>query len=773
MPVRRAFLIVNENFLWVPIGVSLVAVLFAIYLANYVLRKDSGTPEMQQVADHIFKGAKAFLYRQYRTIAILAIFAAIVLAVVLGLLGQGSQADKINLAWHTAIAFIVGATCSGISGFIGMFIAVKSNIRTASAATRSLGEAMTVALRGGAVSGFLVVALSLLGVSVLFLLYGGLNSSIATASDTPSLIVGFGFGASFVALFAQLGGGIFTKAADVGADLVGKVEANIPEDDPRNPAVIADLVGDNVGDCAGRGADLFESTAAENIGAMILGSSLALATGNISWVLFPLVMNAFGLIASAIGLLSVTPRSVPNPDQAGDRDLSAIAMGRLNVGYYITCALSVVGVFAGSAMLLNGSGVSATGGIPAWVWYGFCGLVGIALSLAFVYITQYYTAGTWRPVREIAAASMTGPATTIITGIAVGFECVALPVLAISGALGLSYFLGSQVTIAGLPSIGFNVSGIFGTAVATMGMLMSCAYTLAMDTFGPITDNAGGIVEMSGQAEDVRDITDALDGVGNTTKALTKGYGIGSASLAAFLLFSAYLDVLYNLSKGPKGANPAVYNVNLSNLPVFIAALIGLTLIFFFSSLAIRAVGAAARRMIEEVRRQFRENPKIMADDPAERVDPDYARCVDISTRGALRAMVWPGIVAVLVPIAIGVILGPQAEAGLLMVGTMGGIVMALFLNNGGGAWDNAKKYIEAGFLRVNAKGDVVSPNDQSGIILGKKSEPHKASVVGDTVGDPFKDTAGPSLHILIKLLSTITLVLAPLYVALHPVLIR
>jgi K(+)-stimulated pyrophosphate-energized sodium pump len=761
---------VNENFLWVPIGVSLVAVLFAIYLANYVLRKDTGTPEMQKVADHIFKGAKAFLYRQYRTIAILALFAALVLAIVLGLLGQGSQADKINLAWHTAIAFIVGATCSGVSGFIGMFIAVKSNIRTASAATRSLGEAMTVALRGGAVSGFLVVALSLLGVSVLFLLYGGFSNSIVAASNTPSLIVGFGFGASFVALFAQLGGGIFTKAADVGADLVGKVEANIPEDDPRNPAVIADLVGDNVGDCAGRGADLFESTAAENIGAMILGSALALATHNLSWVLFPLVMNAFGLIASAVGLLSVTPRSVPNPDQAGGRDLSTVAMGRLNIGYYITCALAAIGVFLGSALLLDGNGVTGSGGVPAWIWFGLAGLVGIALSLVFVYITQYYTAGTWRPVREIAAASLTGPATTIITGISVGFECVALPVLAISAALGLSYFLGSQVTIPGVASLGFNVSGIFGTAVATMGMLMSCAYTLAMDTFGPITDNAGGIAEMSGQAESVRDITDALDGVGNTTKALTKGYGIGSAALAAFLLFSAYLDVLHNLSQTNKDA---AFTINLSNLTVFIAALIGLALIFFFSSLAIRAVGKAATRMIEEVRRQFRENPKIMAEDPAERVDPDYARCVDISTAGALRAMVWPGIVAVLVPILVGVILGPQAEAGLLMVGTMGGIVMALFLNNGGGAWDNAKKYIEAGFLRVNAKGEVVAPDDQSGIILGKKSEAHKASIVGDTVGDPFKDTAGPSLHILIKLLSTITLVLAPLYVALHPVLFR
>ncbi len=759
----------NETYiLWVPIVVSLMAVLFALYLVNYVLRKDTGTPEMQKVADHIFKGAKAFLARQYQTIAILALLAAVILAVVLGLLGQGSQADKINLAWHTAIAFIVGAFCSGVSGFIGMFIAVKSNIRTASAATRSLGEAMTIALRGGAVSGFLVVALSLLGVSTLFLLYGG-GGNAATSANTPSLLVGFGFGASFVALFAQLGGGIFTKAADVGADLVGKVEANIPEDDPRNPAVIADLVGDNVGDCAGRGADLFESTAAENIGAMILGTSLALATHNMSWVLFPLVMNAFGLIASAVGLLSVTPRSVPNPDQANGRDLSSVAMGRLNIGYYITCILAGIGIFIGSALLLNGTGVTSHS-LPPWVWYGLAGLVGIALSLAFVYITQYYTAGTWRPVREIAAASITGPATTIITGVAVGFECVALPVLAISAALGLSYFLGSQVSIVGVQNIGFSVSGIFGTAVATMGMLMTCAYTLAMDTFGPITDNAGGIAEMSGQAESVRDITDALDGVGNTTKALTKGYGIGSAALAAFLLFSAYLDVLYNLSQSNKSA---AYLVNLSNLSVFVAALIGLALIFFFTSLAIRAVGKAAADMIEEVRQQFRNNPKIMAEDPAERVDPDYARCVDISTRGALRAMVLPGVVAVLVPILVGSILGPQAEAGLLMVGTMGGIVLALFLNNSGGAWDNAKKYIEAGNLHVNAKGEVVSATDPSGFVEGKKSEPHKASVVGDTLGDPFKDTAGPSLHILIKLLSTITLVLAPLYVALHPVLMR
>src|SRR5579885_3038502 len=602
--LRRAFSIVS-NYIWVPIGVGLLAVLFAAYLANYVLRKDTGTPAMQKVADAIFKGAMAFLNRQYRTIAILSIFAAVIVAAVLYFLSQGDSAARLDLAWHTALAFMIGALCSGVSGYIGMYVAVKSNSRTASAATRSLGEALMVSLRGGAVSGFLVVALSLLGVSLVFSAYGGLTDP----AHAPSLIVGFGFGASFVALFAQLGGGIYTKAADVGADLVGKVEANIPEDDPRNPAVIADLVGDNVGDCAGRGADLFESTAAENIGAMILGVALYLATKNVGWILFPLVVRAFGLIASGIGLLWIRPSVVIEPDKAAGKDPGEIAMQQLNIGYFITCGLSVIGVFLGSYLLLGGVGVSSSNGLPPWVWFGLAGTVGILLSIAFVYITQYYTAGTWRPVREIAAATLTGPATTIITGIAVGFECVALPVLAICVALGLSFFLGSQVSFHLVDNPGvINVGGIFGTAVATMGMLMSCAYILAMDTFGPITDNAGGITEMGGQAESVRDITDALDGVGNTTKALTKGYGVGSAALAAFLLFSAYLDVLYSYKH-----NFSVYTVDLANIPVFIAALIGITLIFFFSSLAIQAVGAAAKSMIEEFRRHFRYNPNIMA----------------------------------------------------------------------------------------------------------------------------------------------------------------
>src|SRR5438874_1496764 len=589
--LRRALSIVS-NYILVPFVVGLLTILFAAYLANFVLRKDTGTPAMQKVADAIFAGAMAFLNRQYRTIAILAVFAAIIVGVVLALLGQGDQAAKFNLAWHTSIAFLIGALCSGVSGYIGMYVAVKSNSRTASAATRSLGEALMVSLRGGAVSGFLVVALSLLGVSTVFTLYGGLtNPSVA-----PFLIVGYGFGASFVALFAQLGGGIYTKAADVGADLVGKVEAGIPEDDPRNPAVIADLVGDNVGDCAGRGADLFESTAAENIGAMILGVALYLATKNVGWILFPLVVRAFGLIASSVGLLWIRPSRVTEPDKAAGKDPGEIAMQQLNIGYFITCGLSIIGVFLGSYLLLNGLGVSSNGGVPAWVWFGLAGTTGILLSVSIVYITQYYTAGTWRPVREIVAASLTGSATTIITGFAVGFECVAMPVLAICAALGLSFFFGSQVTILdpSIPHV-INPGGIFGTAVATMGMLRSCAYILAMDTFGPITDNAGGITVMGGGAETVRDITDALDVVGKTTRAFARGYGIGSAALAAFLLFSAYLDVLYGfkcqqITNGHACTTLAqatlarvVYRVDLADILVFIAALIGLTLIFFFS----------------------------------------------------------------------------------------------------------------------------------------------------------------------------------------------
>src|SRR5215469_9257452 len=634
--------------LWliVPIVASLGAIGFAFYLARQVLANDTGTPEMRKVWNAIFTGAQAYLRRQYLTIALMALVVGVIIAVVVGLSTKNS--DNVGLGIKTLIAFYIGATCSGVAGFIGIQVAVRTNVRVASAAGRGLGDALMVSLRGGAVSGFLVIALSLLGVTVVYMVFGGLSGGTA-AYDTPATIVGFGFGASFVALFAQLGGGIYTKAADVGADLVGKVEAGFPEDDPRNPAVIADLVGDNVGDCAGRGADIFESTAAENIGAMILGASVGLAIGSSNqnargWVIFPLVAVGVGLICSMIGLISVRKSAVREPAQAGGRDPGEIAMGQLNVGYYVTAILAAIGIFGASYILLQPTN-------EHWWAFGLAGLVGIANSIAFVYITQYYTSGTYRPVSQIAEASKTGPATTIISGLSVGFENTALPVLSIGIALGLAYYLG---TLANLGSRGVvSIGGIYGTAVATIGMLMSAAYILAMDTFGPITDNAGGIVEMSGAPDSVRNITDALDGVGNTTKALTKGYGIGSAALAAFLLFSAYLDII--TPKGAAANRASAYTVNLANPPVFIAALIGAMLIFLFSSLAIRAVGTAAQGMIEEVRRQFKANPKIMEGTEL----PDYSRAVDISTRAALRQMVLPGILVVATPIIVGLVLGP------------------------------------------------------------------------------------------------------------------
>ncbi|MBI4144399.1 sodium-translocating pyrophosphatase [Candidatus Woesearchaeota archaeon] len=671
--------------------VSLFGLVFSIYLANYVMKQDSGTPAMQEIASAIKQGGEAFIKRQYTTILLLAIVAALLLFGVYYYTGQKDHAVK------TAVAFIVGSVLSAIAGIVGMAISVRANLRTASAAKTSLGKALTISLRGGAVSGFLVVALSLLGVAGLYYLFG------ANPQETPFLIVGFGFGASFVALFAQLGGGIYTKAADVGADLVGKVEAGIPEDDPRNPAVIADLVGDNVGDCAGRGADLFESTAAENIGAMILGVALFPVFG-VNGVLFPLVARAFGLLASAVGILVVKPNEKDDPMKA------------LNKGYYVALLLAIVGFFISTKLLLNN------------IWFFYAGLVGIGLSLVFVYITIYYTHHTHRPVKGIAEASKTGPATCIIEGIAVAFENTGLPVIAISLALFLSYYFGV--------SSGVEHGGLYGTAVATMGMLATAAYILAMDTFGPITDNAGGIIEMSKAPEAVRKRTDRLDSVGNTTKALTKGYAIGSAALAAFLLFSAYLDEVAKLT------GTGFASVDIAKVPVFIGAMLGGMLVFVFAAFAIRAVGKTASCIINEVRSQFK-NKNIMKGT----VKPDYARCVDITTKGALANMVLPGLLAIFFPIIVGVVLKAEAVAAFLMVGTITGVLLATVLNNGGGAWDNAKKYIEAG-----AHG-------------GKGSEAHKAAVVGDTVGDPFKDTAGPSLHVLIKLLATITLVLAPLFI--------
>jgi K(+)-stimulated pyrophosphate-energized sodium pump len=722
----------------VPIA-GLIGLAFAAWATFWVLKQDTGTPEMRKISDAIKEGAEAFLRTQYKSIWIIAsIVAALFFVLIFVFTGN------LREGWMTALAFVMGAACSSIAGYIGMWVSIRSNIRTASAARSSLDRAIKVALRGGAVSGFAVVAMSLLGVAAIYYGYGIIGGD---PRSTPLLIVGFGFGASFVALFAQLGGGIYTKAADVGADLVGKVEKDIPEDDPRNAAVIADLVGDNVGDCAGRGADLFESTAAENIGAMVLGIALYPVLG-INGIMFPLVARSFGLLATIVGVMVVSTREDGDP------------MAALNRGYMVTSVLAIIGFGVATQQMLR----------ETWYWYFAAGLIGILTSWAFVYITQYYTESKYRPVQEIAKSSETGPATTIISGIAVGMECTAIPVVVVSVALFGAFKLG-ELGAAGL-GVSTLAGGFYGTAIATMGMLSVCAYILAMDTFGPIADNAGGITEMSRQPEEIRLKVDRLDAVGNTTKALTKGYAVGSAALAAFLLFSAYLEASH------------LTHISLDKVDVFIGAMLGAMLVFLFSAFAIKAVGKAAYSVIVEVRRQFKEHPGIMTFEEK----PDYGRAVSIVTQSALREMIVPGLLAVIVPILVGFLLRAEALGGTLMVGTITGFLVALLLNNGGGAWDNAKKFVEE-FGKIRAKQlrenpqllaglkarspeifeDLMknareSPDDM--IIYGKTSDMHKAAVVGDTVGDPFKDTAGPSLHVLIKLLSTITLVLAPLFVA-------
>ncbi len=713
------------------LGISGIGLLFAIYLIRDVLKRDTGTAAMQEISNAIKAGAEAFLRRQNRTIAYLSVALAALIYILYAFVRTPNEHDPASagmLALWTTLSFALGAACSVAAGYMGMWVAIRTNIRTAAAATKGMNGALQTALRGGAVSGFFVVALSLLGVAGLFAIVRALEI-VPDESKIPLLIVGYGFGASFVALFAQLGGGIYTKAADVGADLVGKIEAGIPEDDPRNPAVIADLVGDNVGDCAGRGADLFESTAAENIGAMIIAAGLYRANTEIfeshgltllGVLLFPLVARAFGILASIVGVMMVKTNEKEDP------------MSALNRGFYITASLAMVGFFVASKWLL---------GDTYYFNFFIAGIIGVLTSFAFVLITQYYTEYKYRPVQSIAEASKTGPATNIITGLAVGMESTGYPVLVIGVALISSYFLGE--------TSGLKDAGLFGTAVATMGMLGPAAYILAMDTFGPITDNAGGIVEMSQQPEDIRRKTDRLDAVGNTTKALTKGYAVGSAALAAFLLFSAYFEEIRNYGF-------PLTHIDLSKPAVFVGAMLGAMLVFLFSSLAIKAVGRAAYAVINNVRDQFKNNPGIMLGTSK----PDYGQCVDIVTQAALKEMVLPGLLVVIMPIAVGVLFkwifqasgspvngasGAEVVGGFLMVGTITGILMALFMNNGGGAWDNAKKFVE-----VESK---------------KGTDWHKATVVGDTVGDPFKDTAGPSLHVLIKLLSTITLVMAPLFI--------
>ncbi len=738
------------------LGVCLLGLAVAGGLAAHVLAKGTGTPEMRRISDAIRMGASAFLRRQNLTIVVIAVCVATLIFGAYGFLRKPQPfdpAEKLELAaWMTG-SFGVGALSSLLAGYAGMWVAIRANIRTADGARSSVNAALQVALRAGAIAGLFVVVLSVLGVaglfSVVYGMKGGFSSVVQTeaaarllAPKIPLLIAGYGFGASFVALFAQVGGGIYTKAADVGADLVGKVEAGIPEDDPRNPAVIADLVGDNVGDCAGRGADLFESISAENIGAMILAATLYQSnpgkfSSPLAILLFPLVTNAFGIVASIFGVLAVKSDGEEPP------------MAALSRGFYVTATL-VATALAGTTIWVFG---------PYWFVFFACGLVGLGTSLAFVWLTLYYTEPRFRPVQGIADASRSGPATNVIQGIAVGMESTALPIVVVSVAILASYKLGEMS--------GFANAGLFGTAVAVMGMLGPAGYVLAMDTFGPITDNAGGIVEMSigEQHPEVRERTDRLDAAGNTTKALTKGYAVGSAALAAFLLFSAVLDEINNYAR-PLARS--LSTINLGKPAVFVGAMLGAMLVFWFSAMCIKAVGKSAESVIAEVRRQFAGLPRMQGrlEFPAD-FSPDYGACVDIVTKNALRQMVLPGLVALLMPVAVGFffkwlrpatdpLLAAEGVMGFLMVGTITGILMALFLNNAGGAWDNAKKYVESGAHG----GKFLVAEDGAKL----KNPVHGAAVVGDTVGDPFKDTAGPSLHVLIKLLATVTLVVAPLF---------
>ena len=680
-------------------AVSAFSLAVAGYIVTWILKQDTGTEQMREIADAIKTGAEAYLMRQYRTISIIAVITAALLAI-------GIRDPKNQWAGaYTAGGFMLGALMSNLAGYIAMYISVRANVRAARGAMTSLDRALKVAFRGGIVFGLGVVSMSLLGLATLLLIY-----PLSLGSD-PRLIVGFGFGASFAALFAQLGGGIYTKAADMSADLVGKVEAGIPEDDPRNPAVIADLVGDNVGDIAGRGADLFESITAENIGAMILALTPAVwALFGVKGLIFPLMARAFGLIGALIGTFFVYSRKNEDPFMS------------LTRGLVVTGIICAFGFFVLTEVLLNGE-----------LNFFFASLVGIIGAILVAWITDYYTSYRKRPTLQIANASESGPAPGIATGLAVGMESSGLFIIVIGAAILIAFGLGNGFHSLGgldIKNPAFQL-GIYGTATATMGMLSVTPMILAMDGFGPITDNAGGILEMSGISEAARVTSDRLDSVGNTTKALTKGYGVASAALSAFLLFSAFLEVA-----GLRG-------VDLARPEVFTGALIGAMLIFLFSSLAIRAVGRTAAVMILDIRKQFKEIPGIIEG----KAKPDYSRCIDISTKAALRNMIAPSLLVVLVPVAVGLVLGSEAVGGLLMVGTMVGVLMALFMNNVGAALDNAKKYIEAGHLG------------------GKGSQVHAATVIGDTLGDPLKDTAGPSLHVVVKLLNTITLALAPLFI--------
>ena len=657
-----------DSLIWLAPVLAVVALLFAFYKIAFVSKQDAGTDRMKEISSAISEGARAFLFAEYK---ILAIF----IVVLFFAIGLGLD------SWITAVCFLCGAIFSILAGYIGMNVATKANVRTANAARESgMNKALSIAFSGGSVMGMCVVGLGLLGASVLYIIIGKLD-----------VLFGFSLGASSIALFARVGGGIYTKAADVGADLVGKVEAGIPEDDPRNPAVIADNVGDNVGDVAGMGADLFESYVGAIISAMTLG---AVAISGSQGVIFPLVIAACGILASVIATFFVRGKEGSNPHKA------------LKMGSYVSALLVVVASLVFSKILLGGFGAA------------IAIISGLVVGLVIGIVTEAYTSGDYKFVKKIAQQSETGSATTIISGTAVGMMSTWIPVILICVGILLAY----------------KFSGLYGIALAAVGMLSTTGITVAVDAYGPIADNAGGIAEMSGLDHSVREITDKLDAVGNTTAAMGKGFAIGSAALTALALFVSFTEAT--------GLNAA--EVALTSPTVVIGLLIGGMLPFVFSAMTMDSVSKSAYSMIEEVRRQFRDIPGVMEGT----AKPDYKTCVAISTTSALKEMLVPGIMAVVVPLAVGFILGSTALAGLLAGALVSGVMMAMFMSNAGGAWDNAKKYIEEG---------------NHG---GKGSEAHKAAVVGDTVGDPFKDTSGPSINILIKLMTVVSTVFAALFKA-------